>query len=427
MSQKITINPRVGSQQRVVLLLNKIEGPPATFSLNVTSREDNTIPLPSDVVLPDGDYLVRVKVDGFESPLLQDPKTGAFIGPRISIKPGPPVINELISTNIDLTASAGDPVTITGKVTIKDQNGSPVEGARVAVTWTSLDTQPPDQGTDEQNTQNDGMATFTRTMARPNRKVTYKLSMNTISKTGYNFDPNQSPAREKSIDILPVPTPGNKLISRDIKLYGKANEQENITAVGALIFVTDENNAGVTEAGVEVELTFNADPPRKLTQLSHLDDSIAWFDNLGTHAGEYKLKVVKIEKGGSTFDPSTGMTESQHTFPSNIIYPRLNPLWLETIGGAVHIIGEVPVDTQDGRIVRGAYVVTRLEILRTNDEWHVVEFRKELTGTNGVATFRIRPAAAGAYRLCVSSMFSDGHTIIPSRTQMCSDPINFPG
>lgn len=430
----VQLKPLIEKERRAVLLLNKIVAQPQPnetlkyrFTAPVRDADADVIRFPIDVDLPEGDYFVRVNIDGFESPLQQDRNTGVFIGPKIRIDARPPIVKELLSTNIVLTASSGDPVTITGRVTVQDQNGAAVDGARVAITWSSTDTQPPDQRPDARDTLNGGVATFTLTLPRPNRKITYKLVMNTISKAGYNFDRSKSPARESVIDILPAPAPGTKLIARDIKLYAKADEQENVTTVGALVFVTDENNVIVTEAGVEVELTYNNGAPKKLTQPTQLGDGIAWFDNLGTLGGDYQLTLLKIEKGGWTFERGASKPGSGQTFPSNIIYPRLNPLRLETIGGAVHIIGEVPVDTQDGRIVPGVYVVTRLEILRNNDEWHVVDFHKELTAANGIARFRIRPASAGTYRLCVSSIFSDGHTIIPSRTQMCSDPINFPG
>lgn len=419
----VQLKPVIEKERRVVLLLNKID---EALKYSFKAKRDgdaSTIKFPIDVELPPGFYFARVNIDGFESPLQQDKNTGAFIGPKIEIKPKPPVVKELISTNINLVSSAGDPITITGKVTIKDQNGSPVVGARVAITWSSADTQPPDQRTETRDTQNDGVATFTFSLARPNRKITYRLAVNTISKTGYNFDPNKSPAREGTVDILPILAPGAKLISQDIKLYAKANEQENVTSVGALIFVADENNVIVTEASVEVELTFNNDPPKKFTQPTHLDDGIAWFDNLGTHTGEYKLNVVKIEKGAGVFDDSTGMRESQHTFPSTTIFPRFISARIET----GQIIADVPVDTVDGRLVRGAYVVVRLDMLHPNDEWRPVSFHKALTAANGRAEFRIRPAVAGTYRLGVSSFYSDGHTVIPSLVHVSSDPIEFPG
>lgn len=420
----VQLKPVIEKERRVILSLNKIdEAVKCSFRAPARDGDVSTIKFPIDVDLKAGFYFVRVNVDGFESPLQQDKNTGAFIGPKIEIKPKPPVVKELISTNITLTASTGDPVTVTGKVTVKDQNGAAVDGARVAITWNSTDTQPPDQRMDARDTQNGGVATFAFTLPRPNRKVTYRLVVNAISKTGYNFDPNKSPAREGTVDILPAPAPGAKLISQDIKLYAKANEQENVTAVGALIFVADENNTIVTEASVEAELTFNNDPPKKIAQLTHLDDGIAWFDNLGTHAGDYKLKVVKIEKDAGVFDGSLGMTESQHTFPSTVIYPRFISARLE----AGQIIADVPVDTADGRIVRGVYVVVRLDILRPNDEWQPVSFHKELTAANGRAKFRIRPAIAGTYRLGVSSFYSDGHTVVPSRVAVSSDPIEFPG
>lgn len=81
----LALNAPVGRAQRVALLVGEhtlflpsrpVAGPAQTTSLN--------FPIPGD--LPAGTYLLRVQVDGAESPLAVD-GTGQFIGPVVTIAP----------------------------------------------------------------------------------------------------------------------------------------------------------------------------------------------------------------------------------------------------------------------------------------------------------------------------------------------------
>lgn len=88
----------------------------------------------------------------------------------------------LKSTNIALTAKAsGSSVKATGKVTVKDGNGSAVGGATVAVTWNLPSGQTLDQSV---VTNQKGLAAFTATSIAG----TYTLTVTNVTKTGYTFD-----------------------------------------------------------------------------------------------------------------------------------------------------------------------------------------------------------------------------------------------
>ncbi|MFQ5856210.1 MAG: DUF4255 domain-containing protein [Anaerolineae bacterium] len=88
----VTLNPKVGRTQRVVLLLNeRTSDSPAAYSFVAPPREADadsiTIPIGS---VKAAEYLVRVQVDGAESPLTVDtdpssPTFNQYIGPKVTI------------------------------------------------------------------------------------------------------------------------------------------------------------------------------------------------------------------------------------------------------------------------------------------------------------------------------------------------------
>jgi hypothetical protein len=93
----LAIAPAVGKRQRVRLLLNQLGAPPGTaartYAFDAPSRDlpaepDDTatiVVLITGVVT--GTYLVRVQVDGAESPLGLDPGTGTYHTPSVGIPP----------------------------------------------------------------------------------------------------------------------------------------------------------------------------------------------------------------------------------------------------------------------------------------------------------------------------------------------------
>ncbi|MEA5606192.1 DUF4255 domain-containing protein [Nostoc sp. UHCC 0252] len=82
----VKFQPKVGKAQRVVLLLSEASGKnPATYSFLVASRNEDTdaITVPVKSIKP-GTYIVRVQVDGAESPLHRN-QSGDYDSPEVTI------------------------------------------------------------------------------------------------------------------------------------------------------------------------------------------------------------------------------------------------------------------------------------------------------------------------------------------------------
>jgi hypothetical protein len=89
----LTVAPAVGVRQRVRLLLSQLGAPgaAASYAFDAPSRDlpgapavSATITVPITGVAP-ASYLVRVQVDGADSPLGVDPVTGAYNAPTVAI------------------------------------------------------------------------------------------------------------------------------------------------------------------------------------------------------------------------------------------------------------------------------------------------------------------------------------------------------
>lgn len=87
----VTVIPDVGPRQRAALLLNRLDPPPGeapgSYVIDASLRSGD---VPSDVLrfplagVEAGNYLVRVQIDGAESPLETDPN-GAYNGPAVEV------------------------------------------------------------------------------------------------------------------------------------------------------------------------------------------------------------------------------------------------------------------------------------------------------------------------------------------------------
>ncbi|MBD2511014.1 DUF4255 domain-containing protein [Nostoc sp. ATCC 53789] len=83
----VKFQPKVGKAQRVVLLLNEVSvNSPVAYSFLVAPRTEDTdaITIPVKNVKP-GTYIVRVQVDGAESPLHKKNQSGAYDSPQVTI------------------------------------------------------------------------------------------------------------------------------------------------------------------------------------------------------------------------------------------------------------------------------------------------------------------------------------------------------
>ncbi|MEH2139069.1 DUF4255 domain-containing protein [Nostoc sp.] len=83
----VKFQPKVGKAQRVVLLLNEAsDNSPVAYSFLVASRTEDTdaITIPVKNIKP-GTYIVRVQVDGAESPLHKKNQSGGYDSPEVTI------------------------------------------------------------------------------------------------------------------------------------------------------------------------------------------------------------------------------------------------------------------------------------------------------------------------------------------------------
>lgn len=88
----LTVNPAVGAEQKVSVILNQVLDPFNAYTLTVP--DGNGVATPdietTAIVLPftrlaAGDYLIRIKIDLAESALTRDVGTGQYNGPSISL------------------------------------------------------------------------------------------------------------------------------------------------------------------------------------------------------------------------------------------------------------------------------------------------------------------------------------------------------
>jgi|GEM_PF-147417 len=87
----IKVKPKIGRSQRVILLLNELVTnsveAPRTYSIPVASRKNDTdtLIMPIEEVEKRGQYLVRLQIDGAESPLIFE--NGKYVGPKLVFEP----------------------------------------------------------------------------------------------------------------------------------------------------------------------------------------------------------------------------------------------------------------------------------------------------------------------------------------------------
>jgi len=85
----VRVTPEVGREQRVLLLLNELTSQsPASYSFTVPPRAGDTDSFTIAISgVKTGNYLVRVQIDGAESPLevSADPLNSEYVGPTVTI------------------------------------------------------------------------------------------------------------------------------------------------------------------------------------------------------------------------------------------------------------------------------------------------------------------------------------------------------
>lgn len=181
----VQVSPTVGSEQRVVLLLNEQsnDSPEAYTFLSPSRDADSdsvTIAVSGVKAAP---YLVRLQVDGAESVLERDtdsnsPTFNQYTAPTIRIG------NWLVSTAVDVSHRGNR---IVARVTVVDSNGEDVRDAAVSGTWTLSDSSTRDRTV---STNRGGIASFLTRVSNPSG--TYTFLVTDISKPEYVFDMDSS-------------------------------------------------------------------------------------------------------------------------------------------------------------------------------------------------------------------------------------------
>ena len=149
------------------------EGSVLAYRWDFGDGTSSTLANPSHTYSAAGTYNARLTVTD---------AAGASTGASVTITVSVGTTAKVRSANISLTATiVSTRVTVYGNVTVVDQNGSPMPGAVVYVTWTL----PSGNVTNQSVTTNsNGIASF----STKGRRGTYTLTVSNIVKSGYVFD-----------------------------------------------------------------------------------------------------------------------------------------------------------------------------------------------------------------------------------------------
>ncbi|MFQ5603175.1 MAG: DUF4255 domain-containing protein [bacterium] len=288
---QVTVQPRVGKMQRVLLLLNTVptadNSTSDSYSFPAAPREQDsrTVNIPIRDV-KNGLYLVRLQIDGAQSPLQVD-EGGKFEGPKIQIGPAPPLA-KLRVTDIGLSfEESGGVFNVNALISVKDEANAAVEGAALTALWTL-----PDATEQSKNatTNSSGVALFTIS----NGTGEYSLEIKEVSKANFNFDSANS-VLKKSISTA---SPLLKMRSTRIELEKEIKNEQ--TRIRAKVTVRDENQEKISEANVFITWFL---PEGGSAQQNELTDTrgVARFMVLDGD-GTYTLNINNIEKSGYEFD-----------------------------------------------------------------------------------------------------------------------------
>lgn len=183
---RVQVNPVIGKSQWVVMRLNEqTSNTPAAAYTAISERRDqdsSAIALTFSSVKA-GTYLVRLQVDGAES-LLDVDSNDRYTGtPNVTITCPSNCLRSSISLS---SALAGNILTVTGEVTIEDENGTALGDVEVSITW-----EIPDGSTrtETSTTESTGIATFSIAGSRGK----YTLTVINLAKKDHSFDaPNST-------------------------------------------------------------------------------------------------------------------------------------------------------------------------------------------------------------------------------------------
>lgn len=418
----VQVNPKLLKGTEVALLLNRLtdDAPPTFFTFTTVLPEDaSAIKIPVRDVRS-GEYFVRVRVNGFESPIMPD--ENGQLGPRVQITPGTQT-PKMHSESIVLSSSGeGDIVNITGVVTVLDESNHPIEGVEVIAEWTQPNA---NRKPDKQSTNNNGRAS----LVLPGERGTYVFQVKDLRKSGYAFDKDRGELRDE-ITVMP-----RNLLHTNID-FDFAAAGNRFEVVG-LVNVLDGNNQGVV--GARVRATWTLPGGALDPQTINADGSgLARFTAHGG-AGIYILTITEVTKSGFTLDRAnselTDRTEVSSAKPLRANRIEFDPE-VER-GGFVDILPRVLIQDETGANVTDKLVTVKMELLHIKDGTRTFE-TDEHTDNFGYATFAFANRKRGNYMLTVTEMSAPGFYFdrtnskqlsttrdIPERTLRCQ--IHFQG
>jgi hypothetical protein len=395
---RIKLNHKAGKEQRVTLFLNEFQLQPTpepahAYNFNVPQRKQDADTLDISISgVAEKTYLVRVEIDGAESPLKTDtnpnsPTYGKYVGPTVTVGQAPPVV-ELHSSNIELDVKTrdGDNVTVEGRVTAKNDKGQMVPNAQVTIKWT-----PPTGPTLTRTatTNANGIATFTIS----GQNGIYKIEVENISITGaHQFNRNIGEP-EDSIDTR------LKLLRVAAITLQVVNEQNDNVTIRGVVMVKDESGNSVPDAGVTIKWTIPNRPPESSTAKTDQNGHAVF--TIANGRGVYTLEVTNIAKTDYSFDRSGDLSKSIDVSINRL---RSTDVELFVLKGEAKVRARVTVSDENDAPVEGATVVATWTL---PDNTHV-----EQTGTsnvNGNATFII-PQGDGQHTLEVTNLSKAGYS-----------------
>ncbi len=422
----VRLNPKIGKEQEVVLLLNEKQTQPSavpghayTFIAPRREQDVELITIPVSGIVP-GEYLVRVQVDGAESPLKRDPATGRFIGPTVEVTTGA-VTKKMRSSGIALNfEGAGNTITVNSAVTVQEilsQGEAPLSGVEVLATWIL-----PGGSQQNQNrtTDNAGLASF----SSPGPRGAYTFRVNNLIKAGYVFDASRS-VLQRTLTV-----PGlNRMRSTSIGF--EVSEQNNQFTVRGRVTILDNNDNPVPGATVNVnwQLPNNATP----TQTAATDiQGVALF-SATDGSGTYTLNVANVTKPDFTFDSANSVLTNSVVAPGE-------PLVVDEIsfngdfdkGDHIEIRWQAQVKDRTGARIEGASVTVRLAFPDGSARMETDPHTNEL----GHAVFEVNSQLRGTYTLTITEVSKPGYyfdqgrsvlskTIVTEENPLRSESISF--
>jgi hypothetical protein len=390
---KIQIKPKIQPNQHIVLLLDEYPLPtdrPSRsyyFEISAPKTPQEFIDIPTDNIEA-GRYLARLQIDGVNSGVIYPQKSGeGEHRPVIPIDALEPPAEQVVlrSTGIvlEIQSQTTSEVTISGKVSVKNNKNAIVPDAAVQITWTS-----PDQTTISQTskTNNDGIAIFT--ISGVNGR--YQLDVQNIQSTGAEkFDRSNSQLTE-SID-----TSFQLICARRINLEFTGAEGGSIYITGT-VRVEDENGNRVDDAEVRAQWTLpNNSKQPVISPTNH--EGIAEF-TISDRSGFYELTVLDVRKTNYQFDRDNSQLSKRIEILTKQLRCTSIELSYQGDGTVIIVAGKVEVKDDSGAVVQGATVAVDWALADGSTLHQAAD-----TGQNGVADFSVSDGR-GSYTLSIAKI-----------------------